>query len=262
MTDPLASLENARRMAIGVDYVSNARPPTAPQCSTEADFNGLVTEYYRFFREAIAVDVAFLQAYLHSPAVSDFDRAVYYLRTAAQHTDNADAARFRTEFLSPYDDWLEPGRVLAQMFARALTALARAAVFVSRDNAARVAWREKASVNVGTIFAEVASDLGRRFTEKNRARMVRQVETRLRVHPPSGEFRTTVQDYCVQEIVSSRQPLPVPYFSVLDYLGLIGEQEAGAALLLAYSVAAVAAGLSGDEFLRRVDGAWRAAAPN
>ena len=130
---------------------------------------------------------------------------------------------------------------------------------LSRSAAEAAQWRQLLSVDVGTVFVAVEHDLGRTFTEGNRRRMVRLVEKRLEVQPGRGDRRVLVREYCAQEILSDRRPLPVAYDRVLDALGLLGTPRAPGAILVAHSVAEIAPGLSGDAFIARVEDTWRAA---
>jgi hypothetical protein len=60
----------------------------------------------------------------------------------------------------------------------------------------------------------------------------------------------------VEEITNQSKRLPVPYHEVLNRLNLLGRPQARAAILLAYSIGAVTT-LSGEDFLARVEEAWK-----
>lgn len=258
MSDPFDVLAQARTLAtgIGLDF----EPPNLqPQCGTEAEFDAVVRDYYTFFNERLAKDVSFL---VHSRPVKDVDsvrRLLYNLRTAANHADNpkaeAAAVRWRGEHELPQ----VAADALSALLVGALQALGRAASAVARDPAESRKWREIASIEVGAVFVAVSEDLKLSFNDGNRRRMVRLIEKRIEVHPRSDDRRTLVADYCVQEILADRRPLPVPYDQVLDALGLLRTRHASGALLIAHSVAEIAPDLQGGAFLERVVGTWRAA---
>ena len=66
-----------------------------------------------------------------------------------------------------------------------------------------------------------------------------------------------VEQLCVREIVAAHDlELPVPYYQILDRLGLLGDTNARAALLVAYSIRATTT-LTGEEFLQRVEKTWQ-----
>ncbi|HEY0616510.1 MAG TPA: hypothetical protein VGD15_02935 [Kribbella sp.] len=149
---------------------------------------------------------------------------------------------------------------LAKLLQLALESLVQNAVLASRNEKHRSSWIDITSTDVSSIMLGVVADLGLSFPRRRLEYRVRQVEQRLSVHPGTGSRQTTAQDYCVQELVSQNKPLPEPYFTVLDHLGLLGDDAAPGAILAAYSVAAIAPSLRGMDFLCRVEQTWRAAA--
>jgi hypothetical protein len=74
----------------------------------------------------------------------------------------------------------------------------------------------------------------------------------------SPDMKTAVEDLCAQEICKQMRPLPVPYYKILDRLGLLGEPHARAALLVAYSIAS-STQLRGEDFFQRVEATWKVA---
>ena len=258
MSNPFDVLAQARRLATGAGLDFDP-PNLRPSCTSEAEFDAVVRDYYTFFYEHLATDVSFLVRLRPAKDVEAVRRLLYDLRTAANHADNpkseAAAARWRGEYPSPQ----AASDALAGLLAAALQALSRTAVAAARDQATSREWREVASVEVGAVFVSVSEDLGLSFSEGNRRRMVRLIEKRIQVHPRRGDRRALVAEYCAQEILADRRPLPVPYDQVLDALGLLRSRQASGALLIAHSVAEIAPGLRGEEFLERVTETWQTA---
>lgn len=248
----LEQLSAARQIATGSPLLIDT-PDLYPQCMTEAEFDVLVTAYYRFLYEELSRDVSSLKTHKEMPSVKKARRLLYILRTAAQHSGNENAVReahvWRKRECSPQSAAVS----LASKMREALDELASVATWVSKDQSRAARWRDDLAVDTRTIFAQVVSDLGLHFTPNNQSRMIRLVEKRVEIHPPRADLYTGTADYCVQEILSARAPLPVPYSDVLDSFGLFGKPQAMGVLLLAYSVAEVAPSLSGDAFLDRVE---------
>lgn len=252
------TLSWARSMATGSPLLVD-EPNLSPRCETDAEFDRLVTDYYKFLYEELSRDVASLNSIKKMPNVKEANLLLYGLRTAAQHSNNDDAVRraykWRKERFSPQI----AADSLASTMRTALDELASVAVYVSRIQPKAARWRNDLSVDTSTVFAEVVSDLGLHFTWNNQRRKIRLVQKRVEVKRPRGDLRTGTADYCVQEILSEHDPLPVTYQDVLDSLGLFGKQEASGALHLAYSVAKVMPSLRGDAFLDRVEEMYRLA---
>lgn len=258
MSDPFIALARARQYATGSSL--NVEPPNlAPACKSESEFNSLVIEYYAFFNEAMAKDVQFLQESRHERSIDALRRLIYALRTAIAHDDNPKAKKDATCWRKQYHSPQDAASALAEKLSECLTLLSSTAAAVSRNPEARAQWQEILSVDVATVFSAVAADLGRSFREANRRRMVRQVEKRLQVQPAFGDRRILVADYCAQEILADRRPLPVPYHKILDSLRLMGTPQAPGAILAAHSVAEVSPELDGDAFIARVEATWRVA---
>ncbi len=258
MSDPFATLVRARLAATGSSLGLDL-PSLAPTCRTDSDLDGLVRDYYVFFNERFSREIGFLVRLRPSQQIDALRRRIYNLRTAGNHTDNPQAeqaaARWRKQYGSPQD----AANALSAELTQGIELLGRIAVAVSRNPSEAAQWRQLLSIDVGTVFGAVESDLGRTFTEANRKRMVRLVEKRLEVQPGRGDRRVLVAEYCAQEIVSDRRPLPVPYDRVLDALGLLGTAQAPGVILVAHSVAEIDPALSGEAFIARVDETWRAA---
>lgn len=258
MSDPFIALARARQSATG-SSLDVAPPNLSPACVTEAELNALVIDYYLFFNESIAKDVKFLERSRPNTSIEALRRRVYNLRTAIAHDDNPTAKQAAALWRKQHHSPQEAANALAEELRGCLELLSRNAIAVSRSPEERAQWQELLSVDVATVFSAVATDLDLRFTEGNRRRMVRLVEKRLQVQPRHGDRRILVAEYCAQEILADRRPLPVPYDKVLDALGLIGTSRASGAILAAHSVAEISPGLNGDAFIARVEATWRVA---
>lgn len=259
MTDPFVTLAQARQLATG-SPLDLAAPTLAPACGSESDFDRLVTDYYKFFNEEFAGEVSFLLLRKPSSTVSDLRQLLYNLRTSTNHSDNPKAVEAARQWRKDFSTPQLAADALASVLSQGLSALARIAVEVTKDRVQSESWRDLLSIDVATVFDAVATDLSRTYTDGNRRRMVRIIEKRLEVYPPRGDRRTLVAEYCAQEMISDRRPLPVPYDQVLDALNLLGKADAEGALLAAHSVAALSPELRGDSFIARVLETWRTAA--
>lgn len=259
MTHPFVTLARARQLATGSTYDFKA-PSLSPRCSTEAEFKAVVSSYYVFFNESLANDIAFFTRRRQLQAIEDCRRLVYNLRTAGEHGDNADAVARARSWRAKHGSPQDAADALGASLAQALDVLANAATRCARSRPDAEEWREAVSIDVGSVLTAVAADLGLWFTPRRHSWLVRQIEGRLRFAKTTrGERRALVAEYCVQEITSDREVLPVPYSDVLDMLGLLRDRRASAAILVAHSVAAVSPQLDGQDFLARVEETWRAA---
>lgn len=258
MIDPLEVIATNKQVCTGTALDYGEPPNLNPVCTTEADFDSLVTEYYTLFRERLRSDIAFLKSVESSDDLVGFDSAIYLLRTAKQHDDNPKAIAFYERWAEEHQPWGRAAEALADAFARAIQQLERVTSRIRRDQGLSAAWREHASIEPESVFLAVCDDLHVRFSRSNRRRLVRNVQTRLQWVNTGQNVRAAIEDLCAQEITSQLRSLPVPYFEVLDRLELIGKQDARAALLVAYSIGA-ATNLSGEAFLLRVEETWKVA---
>jgi len=256
MTDPLAALAGNKRICTGVTLSYEAPVDPDPRPGTEAAFDALVTQYYKLFRESIRTDVAFLRSVEDSPNVENFDNAVYQLRTAKQHDDNQRAKAFYAAWTRDRS-WEAAAEEFLGESAKALSDLERVSLLVRRDSKLTKAWRDNASVEPDTIFEAVCRDLNARFSYGYRQKLLRNVNLRRQRLASGLDVRAAVEQFCAQEISAAQDlTLRVPYYEILDRLGLLGKRNARAALLVAYSVCA-ATDLTGDAFLQRVEETWR-----
>lgn len=258
MNDPFSQYWLARVMATGLP--PDVDPPNlSPSCRTEDQLNGVISDYYLLFCEGLAGDRSFLLQIRPDASLKNLRQLLYDLRTAKSHSDNHQAKEAAYRWRAQYSSSQDAADALATRLVEGLKVLAAIALDVSRQTRVSEQWRRILEVDTATVFSAVESDLQLSFSEGNRRRMVRLVEKRLEVQPRSGERRQLVADYCAQQILSQRRPLPVSYDRVLDSLGLIGSPRASGALLVAYSVTDLAPSLRGSEFLSRVEETWRAA---
>ncbi|MFC8923231.1 hypothetical protein [Cellulosimicrobium sp. NPDC057127] len=251
----LSTLDLNKRACTGVGLTYGAAPELVPSLDSSGAFYDLVTEYYKFFHEAIADDVAFLAAVKDCSAVAAFKELLYNLRTARQHGDNPNADAYAAAWVDSHANWQESADAFARSLREAIDELAHVSSCVRRDARLSDAWRQRASAAPETIFEAVRSDLAAVFSESQRDYMVRTVARRAQRLRPGADVRRELERFCVEEIVKRTKPLPVAYHAVLDRLNLLGKPHARAALLLAFSISA-ATTLRGEEFLTRVELAW------
>ncbi|MEV6527851.1 hypothetical protein AB0M43_38615 [Longispora sp. NPDC051575] len=255
MTDTLAALARNKLICTGVELNYETPSDPNPRPGTEAAFDALVTQYYKLFRESIRADVNFLRSVKDSQCIADFDKAVYNLRTAKQHDDNSTAKNFYAMWTRDRP-WEAAAEAFLGAWAKALSDLEHVSLLIRRDAKLTKSWRDNASVEPDTIFETVRWDLNASFSYGNRQRMLRNVNARRQRLAPGDDVRAAVEHICAQEISAQDLTLPMPFYEVLDRLGLLGKRNARAALLVAYSVRA-ATNLTGEAFLKRVEETWR-----
>ncbi|NLH70972.1 MAG: hypothetical protein GX454_12480 [Brooklawnia sp.] len=258
MSGPFTTFAQARLVATGSSLEIDP-PDLAPSCWTEAELKTLVSAYYKFFNENLAKETSFLLKLRPNRELPQLRRLIYNLRSANEHSDNSSAQEAAARWRAKFDTPQQAADALAAELLKGIEILSRIAVAVSRDPDKTAEWKQLLSVDTGTVFSAVASDLGLRFRASDLRRMVRNVEKRIEIQPGSGDRRVLMAEYCAQEILSDRRPLPVPYDQVLDSLGLLGTQSAAGAILIAHSVSEVMPNLRGDAFLARVEATWRTA---
>jgi hypothetical protein len=259
MTDPLAVLARNKLICTGValDYEVPADPNPHP--GTEADFDALVTQYYKLFYDSIRGDVAFLRSVEEPSAVVTFDKTVRNLRHAKQHGGNDGAKAFYASWVRNRS-WEAAAEAFLDSSAKALSELERVSSLVRRDPKLIKAWKDNASIETETIFEAVCRDLGVGFGFGHRKKLLHSVNLRRLRLAPGVDVRATVEQFCVQEITAAHDlTLPVPHYDILDRLGLLGTRKARAALFMAYSVCATT-DLTGEAFLQRVAQTWQVGA--
>jgi hypothetical protein len=259
MMDDLTTITYNKKISTGVELRYDAAPDLSPVVSSEDGFASLISQYYKFFREALVVDVAFLRGIEQHPAIVEFDAAVYQLRTAQQHDDNDEATAFYRSWVAENVTWQSAADALSQSLQRALGQLSRISSRVRRDERLARAWRDRASVEPASVFASVCLDLATQFDGRRNAILIRNIERRMRSLHAKADVRGAVEAFCVEEIINQSKRLPVPYHEVLDRLNLLGRPMARAAILLAYSISASTT-LRGEDFMVRVEEAWKVSA--
>lgn len=260
MNDPLGTISQNKLICTGVLLDFTVSPDMTPTVDSEADFTQLVSDYYVLFREEITQDVSFLRGVQGHRSIAEFDNAIYLLRTAKQHSDNARAATFYREWQTRHGTWQEQASAIARLLLQALVELAHCSARVRRDRALTDGWRSNAAADPSSIFEAVCRDLAISFSRGNSARLIRSVEARVKHHlSPGDNAHDKIQAWCAEEVTGQLRDLPVPYHAVLDRLGLLGDRRAGAALHLAYSIAA-STSLRGGPFLDRIEESWKVAA--
>lgn len=257
--DDLETIGFNKTACTGADLTYESPPNVDPVITSKDGFDSLVSEYYKFFRETLAADIAFLRGVEGHRDIRAFDDAIYQLRTAKQHDDNVRAVAFYENWTSDNESWQIAGEALSQLLQRALAQLARISSRVRRDVKLTSAWRERASAEPASVFESVCTDLNASFGEGRKQHLIRNIERKKRRILAGEDVRAAVESFCVEEITHQSNALPVPYYEVLDRLDLIGRPRARAAILLAYSVSA-STRLRGEEFLGRVEEAWKVSA--
>ena len=251
----LAQYEALRSLLVGTASGVAIAPP-ATGSATAADFNAFVSVAYVALRETMAEDIAFLRSVKVLPA-SVSSRPIYLLRTAQQHTDNADAAAFYRNWTGPDPvDWHDAIARLEVLLTEFCEALVRAATSVRTSPSLHRKWQESVAVAVPSIFDSVCRDLALQFRDGARAAKIRAVESRYLREGSKTPKQPVIADLCAQEVLSETAALPVPHSELLDQLGLIGSREAAAALSLAYATSRALPSLKGDDFSRKVSTAW------
>lgn len=257
MDELLETFGQVRKMATGAN-LDISFPSIHQSCGSESEFDGIVSRFYVFFNEDLARDANFLSPHVKSSKIQACRGILHCLRTSAQHGNS----KFKNNALQWKNKHGTPQKcadALSRILQDALEEMVRAAFVVASDPLKTEEWRAIVSLDVGAIFDSAAQNLGLNFSVGKRGYMLRQVIGRLKIVSSYSKYELLVADYCVQEMVSQRQPLPVPYEKVLDFLGLLGDRGASVAILIAHSVAAAGPQLEEETFLARVEAAWRAA---
>jgi hypothetical protein len=229
-----------------------------PLITSEDGFTRLISQYYKFFREAVVADIAFLRSVERHPAIVEFDDAIYQLRTAQQHSDNNEAIRFYRSWTNN-QNWQDAADALSQSLRRALSHLSRISSQVRRDEDRARAWQGWTSAAPASVFESVCLDLKVSFSDRRKAFLIRNIERQARTLSVDANVRAGIEEICVGEITKQSMRLPVPYYMVLDRLNLLGRPKARAAILLAYSISA-STSLRGEDFIVRVEEAWQVSA--
>ena len=237
--------------------------------SSEAEFIALVTAAYKLWREKWRLDIGFLFSRRRDDGTArDFDRLIYQLRTAKQHTDNAEATtRWQTwtgdasggHAPTTEDDWRSCGRALMITLNAAITCLRRIAADGRRHESFRQAWQEKVAESVESVVTRVAEDLGMQLSSDRQNYHIREVERRWSKYRPGRNevALDALASFAERSLVSGMDRLPCDYQQILDELRVMGTSDAIAVLHLAHAVAEISR-ITGEAFIKLVDSTWMA----
>lgn len=248
------SFQSTRLIVVGAE-VNCDFPMTKSSCQTHNDVMENVRTYSKFFIDDLKVDIQVLSKFAgRDSRMTAFQHLLRTLRTPDVH------GNLTPDTLQAATDWQErngtpssQSDAISRNFEFAMEELCETAFRVLNDRKKAQYWRDMVTADVSGIFEATAHDLHKLFKRGNKARMIRNVENRLRVsHRKVEVSQDDIKDYCVQEILQQRDPLPVPYIDILDRLNLINHPLASGALLIAYGVSAQNPGLTGTKFIDRV----------
>jgi hypothetical protein len=180
MTHHLKAIGYNKKACTGADLTYESAPDVHPIITSKDGFDSLVSEYYKFFREAMAADIAFLRGVEGHRDIRAFDEAIYQLRTARQHDDNVQAVAFYEKWTSDNGSWQIAGEELSLLLQRALSQLARISSRVRRDRGLTSAWRDHAQAEPASVFESVCNDFNASFGESRKQQLIRNVERKKR----------------------------------------------------------------------------------
>lgn len=261
------TLSRHKKLCTGEPLLVPARSQWAGTVQSEAGFSALVSGAYKLWRESWKLDVGFLlNAKGDSTAAREFGQLIYQLRTAEQHTDNAEATTRRAEwtknasgghFPVSQEDWAACGRALMVAFNAAVASLTALAAASRLQPAFQQAWQAKFSESVQAVVTQVAADLNLHLSPPSRQHHERQVERRWsRYRLRSGETAAQIMaSFAECSLVSDVGRLPCDYLDILDELQVLGTRDAVAALRLAHSVAEISL-TTGDTYVKLVTSTW------
>lgn len=258
MNDFLATIARNKQICTGVTLDAEPAPDLQPRIATEAELHQLIVEFHKLFRERLRDDITFLRRVEDPRSVSKFDRDLYLLRTKVAHSDNTEANAFYVSWLQRNQPWERAGSVLAASLEDALEKLAQISSRVRRNSRLSQQWMDRVAAEPETIFEAVCCDMAVTFNVGRKRALISNVRRRKQSMKSGVNVRAAIEEYCAQEITAQMQRLPVPYYMVLDRLGLLGHRNAQPALLLAYSIAG-STSLRGEAFLLRTEEAWKLA---
>ncbi|XIE81002.1 hypothetical protein AB6O49_30225 [Streptomyces sp. SBR177] len=261
------TLSQHRRLCTGEELHIPAPDAWPAHVRSEGDLERLVSAAYKLWREKWKLDIGFLLGDRRTGGAAwDFDNLIYHLRTARQHTDNAQAtarwAAWTRDSAGGHepageDDWAACGQALMASLNNAIEALYKLAAAGRSSEPFRRGWHAKVSESVQAVVARVAADLGLHLHPKRRDHYVREVErlwSRHRLRP--GELAVDVlASFAERVLVSEVKTLPCDYQLILEELDVLATADAVAALRLAHSVAEVS-GAHGEAFLKLVGSTW------
>jgi hypothetical protein len=261
------ALSQHKKACTGEPLLVPKRSQWTSLIQSEADFSSIVSDVYKLWRETWKLDVGFLiDAKGDSTTARDFGRLIYQLRTADQHTDNAEATARRAEWTtdacgghSPTSqgDWAACGRALLVILTAAVASLSALAAANRLQPAFRQAWQAKFSESISAVVTRVAADLKLHLSQPNRQHHERQVERKWsRYRLRQGETAAqAMASFAECSLVSEIRQLPCDYLDILDELHVLGKTDAVVALRLAHSVAEISL-TTGDTYIKLVASTW------
>jgi hypothetical protein len=119
------------------------------------------------------------------------------------------------------------------------------------------AWQAKVAESVEAVVTRVADDLGLYLHQGQYDYHVRAVrgrwsKYRLRRSETAGDV---LASFAEQSLVSRMDRLPCDYQQILDELGVLGTNDAVAALHLAHAVAEIS-GATGETYVKLLETVW------
>jgi len=250
------------------------------ETADSSTFAALVTECYKWLRESWEQDVKLLRDHARDAgvvgrAVRDLTADVHALRTARQHSDNADAVRRAERWFrdscglsvpSTPDEWLACGAQLLSEVERALEELVGLARAVAGDPSAAEAWqRMVGAATSNDPLAEreiVAADLGIALPRNRVGYIDRQIEWEWNERhraltagdDASLELTRVVERFLVGWSLSD---LPCHYAEVLERAAVEPGPDALVVVRLAHVIADLVDYGTIDEFLDQFEAVWR-----
>lgn len=237
---------------VGLNLASRISPDTK-----ESDFDSFVSTCYKATKEQLAADIDFFISakITQRETLLTFQRCVYLLRTAKQHSDNDEAISYYNSWVGEPSDWHCAALLLEEKLEAFLTSLIECAARVQGSASLRKKWQDSSAVSTESIFDAVCRDLNCTFRPRARKAKIQNVESRYRRSGHQSKKRT-ITDFCVQEILSETDTLPMPHSKILDSMGYLGQAQAPALISLSYAIMQASPGLEGERFLRKVSESW------
>lgn len=218
------------------------------------EFNSMVTDLYVLIREKFRIDINFFIREFECGKLNLLYQTIYKLRTAVQHSDNRECVDFYNSWYDKSGDWSKCAFVLNELYQDSLAELIESSAKCRQDRKYAAKWQSRLSVDSESVLESVLRDLCLSLNLNSKAHALRQIDNRVAGHRKEVDI-LILREFCIQEVLKRKVNLPVSYVEVLDRLSLIGRQEAGAALLLAYAVAAKGRN-SPSIFFEKVEAAW------
>jgi len=275
----LAELADAKlratRTGLAVAYLEGIGSPTR----SGAEFDRLVSDLYKFWREQCAADIRYV---LESSASSSVKRGVAFsftttvrqLRTAAQHAENDGAVEWRAKWFERACSEREPtsattweacGTQLHNEILAALQIVRDSAQWLVSDAARAQEWRSQveasALVDPLAVREQVLADLELSIAPQSAQHLDRGIQYQFgRRATSSGDDVAQVLESIVEReiLAQTLKRLPCSYVTILDRLNSWGH-AAVSSLLVAHAVAEMETWSDEEGFLLGVERVWAAA---